>query len=109
MHLKVKGFFNKYWGQSEMALDLVDYGGDDEELYGKYERVNKELPPEVNSRMFYNDVIRIAWPSLIELLLTQLASMVDLMMVGSLGAWAITSVGLTLQPKFLMMTMFAKL
>src|SRR5699024_9606584 len=38
--------------------------------------------------------------------LTQLASMVDLIMVGRLGPWAITSVGLTLQPKFLMMTMF---
>ena len=41
-----------------------------------------------------------------ELLLTQLTSMVDLMMVGQLGAWAISSVGLTTQPKFLLSTMF---
>ena len=56
--------------------------------------------------MLYRDVLRIAWPSFVELTLTQLASMVDLMMVGRLGPWAITSVGLTTQPKFLLMTMF---
>ena len=32
--------------------------------------------------------------------------MVDMIMVGKLGAWAITAVGLTAQPKFLMMIMF---
>ena len=37
--------------------------------------------------MLYSDVVRIAWPSLIELTLTQLTSMVDLMMVGGLGPW----------------------
>ena len=41
-----------------------------------------------------------------ELTLTQLASMVDMMMVGQLGAYAIAGVGLTNQPKFLLMTMF---
>ena len=35
--------------------------------------------------------------------------MVDLMMVGQLGAWALTSVGLSTQPKFLVMTMFMAL
>jgi len=89
----------------QLALDLVE-PGDDENSYGKQERVSKHLPPEVTSRMLYKDVVRIAWPSLMELTLTQLASMVDLMMVGGLGPWAITSVGLTIQPKFLMMIAF---
>lgn len=66
----------------------------------------KPLPEGVTNKMMYSDVIRIAWPSMVELLLTQLASMVDLMMVGQLGAWALTSVGLTTQPKFLFMTIF---
>ncbi|NLW21904.1 MAG: MATE family efflux transporter [Tissierellia bacterium] len=88
-----------------MALDLVE-PGDDSNLYGRDERVTKALPEGISSRMLYNDVIRIAWPSFVELTLTQLASMVDLMMVGSLGPWAITAVGLTMQPKFLMMTAF---
>jgi putative MATE family efflux protein len=50
----------------------------------------------------------------VELTLTQLASMVDQMMVGSiggsentmLGAQALSAVGLTVQPKFLLMTAF---
>ena len=32
--------------------------------------------------------------------------MVDMMMVGQLGPWALSAVGLTTQPKFLLMTMF---
>ncbi|HHW71165.1 MAG TPA: MATE family efflux transporter [Clostridiales bacterium] len=89
-----------------MALDLVEPGNDDENSHGKGEKVSKYLPPEVNSSMLYHDIVQIAWPSLVELILTQLASMVDMIMVGRLGPWAISAVGLTTQPKFLMMTMF---
>ncbi len=88
-----------------MALDLVPMGDGQADSYGGQERVNNHLPPEVNSKMLYQDVVRIAWPSMVELTLTQLASMVDLMMVGQLGPWALSAVGLTTQPKFLMMTM----
>lgn len=89
-----------------MALDLVPEGtsesGND---YGKHDRVTKKLPPGVSSKMLYKDVIHIAWPSFIEFILTQLASMLDMMMVGNLGSWAISAIGLTTQPKFLLMTM----
>ena len=91
-----------------LALDYVEMGTD-EKTYGLTDRVEKTLPKGVQSKMLYKDIIHIAWPSLIELTLTQLASMVDMMMVGQLGAWAITSVGLTTQPKFLMMTMIQAL
>lgn len=90
----------------DMALDLVERGNDDADSFGKQDRVNKILPPEVTSKMLYKDITKIAWPSFMEMILTQLASMVDMMMVGGLGAWAITSVGLTNQPKFLMMIAF---
>jgi putative MATE family efflux protein len=60
----------------------------------------------ISSKMLYRDVVRIALPSMIELMLTQLASMVDLMMVGQLGPWALSSVGLATQPKFLAMMLF---
>jgi putative MATE family efflux protein len=53
--------------------------------------------------MLSRDVARIALPSLVELILTHLASMVDLMMVGRLGPWALAAVGLATQPKFLAM------
>ena len=49
-------------------------------------RVTAKLPKGVQSRELYQDVIRIAWPGFVELILTQLASMVDLMMVGSIGS-----------------------
>lgn len=86
------------------ALDDLPFGDENDEAY--HGKVTKALPSGVSSKMLYQDVVRIAWPSFVELMLTQLASMVDLMMVGSLGAWALTAVGLTTQPKFLLMTMF---
>lgn len=77
-------------------------------------KVNNKLPEGVKSKELYRDIIRIAWPSFVELLLTQLASMVDLMMVGSIGGktnpeigtQALAAVGLTTQPKFLLMAAF---
>ena len=94
------------------ALDHLPNG--DESLISGNLKVTRHLPEGVQSKELYSDIIRIAWPSLIELILTQLASMVDLMMVGSiggeanptLGAQALTAVGLTTQPKFLLMTAF---
>ncbi len=105
MRTKIREFFNGYGNKDGMALDLVE-PGDDENSHGRDERVSRHLPREVNSGMLYHDIVQIAWPSLVELTLTQLASMVDMMMVGRLGPWAISAVGLTMQPKFLMMTMF---
>ncbi|MBE6930563.1 MAG: MATE family efflux transporter [Ruminococcaceae bacterium] len=67
------------------------------------------IPADSSEKSLYKDIIVIAWPALVELILTQLTSMADLMMVGNLGPWAITSVGLSTQPKFLLMTMFMSL
>ena len=89
-----------------LALDLVDPGTDQDIKDSIKEKKTKAVPQGITSRMLYRDVARIAWPSFVELTLTQLASMVDMMMVGQLGAYAIAGVGLTNQPKFLLMTMF---
>lgn len=89
-----------------LALDLVEEGKDLSLWEQKVQKRKSLCRRAVTNKMMYSDVIRIAWPSMVELLLTQLASMVDLMMVGQLGAWALTSVGLTTQPKFLFMTIF---
>ena len=67
------------------------------------------LPEGVTSRMLYKDFLRIGWPSFVELMLTQLTSMADTMMVGRLGAWALSAVGLTMQPKMLLATAFMAL
>lgn len=101
----------KFNAQHETTLDRLPYG--DETLSDDL-KVRKFLPEGVKSKDLYKDIIRIAWPSFVELLLTQLASMVDLMMVGSMGGkahpeigkQALAAVGLTTQPKFLLMTAF---
>lgn len=92
-----------------LALDLVDEGTTASALAVGSGRVSRKLPDGVTAKQLYQDVVRIAWPSLVELTLTQLTSMVDLMMVGTLGSVAISAVGLTTQPKFLLMTMFQAL
>lgn len=97
--------------QLQTTLDRLPYGN---EIVSDNLKVNKKIPDGVRSKELYQDIIRIAWPSFIELLLTQLASMVDLMMVGSMGGkanpeigtQALAAVGLTTQPKFLLMTAF---
>ncbi|NLY11330.1 MAG: MATE family efflux transporter [Firmicutes bacterium] len=91
-------------GAATSALDLVETG--DGLNYGGDERVTKDLPTGVSSKMLYKDVVRIAWPSFVEFMLTHLTSMADMMMVGQLGSWAIAAVGLTTQPKFLLSSMF---
>jgi len=92
----------------KLALDDVE-PGDDTNDYGRYSRVSKELPQGVSSKMLYKDVVRIALPAFIEFILTQATSMADMIMVGRLGPQAIAAVGLTTQPKFLLMTMFMAL
>ncbi len=57
--------------------------------------------------------MRIAWPSLVELLLASLASMVDMMMVGAMGPVigdeAIAAVSLAAQPKFIFVSLIIAL
>jgi putative MATE family efflux protein len=89
-----------------MALDRVEMGSDEQLENDKKGKIADALPRNITSKMVYRDIVRIALPSMVEMILTQLASMVDLMMVGQLGPAALTSVGLTTQPKFLTMAMF---
>lgn len=87
----------------QTTLDRLPYGP---EGMPEDQNVSKKLPEGVRSRELYEDIVRIAGPSFVELLLTQLTSMVDLMMVGSMGGTenlemgtqALAAVGLTTQP-----------
>ncbi len=55
----------------------------------------------------YRNVLRIALPSVAEMVLVSLISSIDMMMVGNvLGAEALSSVGLPTQPRMLMLCMF---
>lgn len=50
--------------------------------------------------------VRVAWPSTLESFLVALVSLVDTVMVSSLGAAAIAAIGLTNQPKFICLAVF---
>ena len=52
---------------------------------------------------------KIAWPAILESVLISLVSLVDTMMVSSLGHEAIASVGLTTQPRFIVLAIFMSL
>lgn len=93
------------------TLDYLEPGTDESykaELI-KNNRRKRELPEGITSKALNRDILRIAWPSLAELMLGSLVNMIDMMMVGSLGAEAISAVGLALQPRFLLMTMIMAL
>ncbi|MEA4919818.1 MAG: MATE family efflux transporter [Clostridiaceae bacterium] len=89
------------------TLDIIPAG--DHAAASIKTSVKHPLPDGVTSKMLYRDILKIGWPALVELMLMQLTSMADLMMVGKLGPWAITAVGLTTQPKFLLSTVFMSL
>ena len=65
-----------------------------------------EVPPE---RQIVKDALSVAWPSVLESFFVNLAGVVDTIMVGSLGSYAIGAVGLTTQPKFLGLAVFISL
>ena len=92
----------------QTALDDLPYGPiDSPDASGP---VRKMAPPEgVSHKRLFSDVALIAWPSFVELVLTQLTSMADQVMVGRMpgteGVMGLTAVGLASMPKFLLMTM----
>ena len=89
----------------ETALDALPYGPDEPDL----SRVKKVPMPEgVSKRRLTRDVFMLSWPSLMELILSQLTSFVDQIMVGripgDMGVVGLAAVGLSMQPKFVMVT-----
>lgn len=54
-------------------------------------------------KLLYKKTLSIAWPSTVEGALISIVSSVDTMMVGTLGASAIAAVGLTAQPRMILL------
>ncbi len=94
-------------------LDEAPWGTEEdiekEQLKSRKER--RTLPEGCRSNVLYGDIMRIAWPSLVELLLTSLVSMADMIMVGSManGDDAISAVSLANQPKFIFVSLIIAL
>lgn len=64
------------------------------------------LPPD---REVYSNSFNMSWPCAFEAVLVSLVGSIDIMMVGGLGAEAIAAVGLTNQPKFVLLAMIFSL
>ena len=88
------------------TIDTLEFGEIDAEKEGKYKKY--KLPDGVDKGMMRSDILIIALPSLVELVLTSLTSMADQIMVGrlpgQLGVQALSAVGLCMNPKFILMT-----
>lgn len=91
------------------TLDDVPFGRDQDFPAPGSKLEKMPLPEGITHKQLYKDVLMIAWPSFLELILTQLTGMADQIMVGRLpgevGVQALSAVGLSTQPKFLLMTM----
>jgi len=99
---------NKKHTTVQTALDDLPYGPiDSPDAHGPVRKAN--APEGISSKRLLSDVTLIAWPSFVELVLTQLTSMADQVMVGRMpgaeGVMGLSAVGLATLPKFLLMTM----
>jgi putative MATE family efflux protein len=52
------------------------------------------------------NTLKVAWPAMVESFFVTMAGIIDTIMVSELGPYAISSIGLTNQPKFLGLTLF---
>ncbi len=59
-----------------------------------------------SAKYIYSKVVKTAWPAVVESVLISLVSIIDTIMVGTLGDAAIAAVGLTTQPKYLALAPF---
>ena len=53
--------------------------------------------------LMWREILALTWPAFVELVMSTLFGMVDMIMVGRLGPAAIASVGLTNQPFMLLL------
>ncbi len=60
----------------------------------------------LSTRDMTRKTLSVAWPAVMESFFVVLAGMIDTMMVSTLGSYAVSAVGLTVQPKFIGLTLF---
>lgn len=73
-----------------------------QKLLGVKDHTGKPFDP-ARTKELYRTTLSIAWPSTVEGALLSIISSVDTMMVGTLGAASIAAVGLTSQPRMIML------
>ena len=65
-----------------------------------------EKTEALSTRRMTAKAISVAWPAVMESFFVTLAGMIDTMMVSTLGPASVSAVGLTVQPKFIGLTLF---
>ncbi|MFI3206688.1 MAG: MATE family efflux transporter [Clostridia bacterium] len=70
---------------------------------------HKPISPLEKNQYYFTRLLTIAWPSALETVLIFLISSVDLMMVGSIGTNAIAAVGITTQPRLIVLALINSL
>ena len=93
----------------EMGQDPLEEGQEEENRVKKRGRQKLTLPSGITHRMLFGDVVRIALPAFVEMVLAQLVSMADMMMVGQISPQAISAVGICTQPIMLLQMVFIAL
>ena len=73
-----------------------------ERMFGVKDHEGKRIETE-ELKDLYKKTVNIAWPSTVEGALMSIISSVDTMMVGTLGAASIAAVGLTAQPRMILL------
>ncbi len=67
------------------------------------QNLNKDNEAFLNRKDLISRTLRIAWPSATEAFLISVIGAIDMMMVGRLGKNAIAAIGITNQPKFILL------
>lgn len=88
---KIKSIFQFFFGVPAMLKKTKPLG---------------EVP---SSKKAYGTFFQVAWPSALESLLVGLVGSIDTMMVGKIGKNAINAVGITNQPKFILLAIIFSL
>ena len=75
-----------------------------QKLFGVKDDAGNQLESSQVKKL-YKNTVSIAWPSTVEGALMSIIGSIDTMMVGTLGAAAIAAVGLTNQPRMIMLVL----
>ena len=60
----------------------------------------------IENQQYIKKTVKVAWPAVLESFFVAIVGIVDSMMVSRLGEYAVTAVGLTIQPKFIGLALF---
>ena len=105
------GFFQRIKNDLAMPIPVdEDHNQIEEEKLGLIQRILRGLstpfPDDADNKNMTREIITIAWPAMMESFLLHFVSMANSMQVGSIGTWAIASVGYCTQPRAILLSVF---